>query len=179
MRQPMGVANLGVLERFAYAGEGGYSTLPEGGPYPIPVTYGERVAIYKGVFDYTGPAITVYLHWGLKKGAGDFNNGANLLGGLFVYVPLLIPSATPYNTYLHYEFVGMNLNFTIPDGTPLATYDTYVWLSTKAGSALQADMVELTDGAGKAPDTDAGIIQVVSPIALPKAKGLNVAYIKI
>ncbi|MDP2323981.1 MAG: hypothetical protein Q8N51_08125, partial [Gammaproteobacteria bacterium] len=52
-----------------------------GGVYPIHVVYGERVAVTQMMMDWMGPAGTVYLCWGLKRGAllgVNFDNGAGL-----------------------------------------------------------------------------------------------------
>ena len=172
MNQPMAgrLRYFGPLERYAYGSQ--ISRLAEGGPYPIPVVPGNTVAVYKSVFDYTGPAATLYVCWGLKAG-GNFNNGAGLAGGAswYSFMTMSVP-ATGVNQFVTFTSpLGASARLVIPD-VASAIYDTFIWLSTVA-SPDETKFVQRDSGGGLI-DTDAGVIQI-SQVAKTQARNLQVA----
>ena len=177
MNQPMAgrLRHLGPLERYAYGSQ--ISRLAEGGPYPIQVVPGNTVAVYKAVFDYTGPAATLYVCWGLKAGQGNFNNGANLVGGSswYTYMTMSVP-ATGINQFVTFTSpTGISARLVIPDVAP-ALYDTFIWLST-APTPDESKFVQ-RDSGGALIDTDSGVIQL-SQVARVQGRNLQVAYMKV
>ena len=71
--------------------------------------------------------------------------------------------------------VGFSIRLPITAAIAPGGKDTYVWLAY-APTAVQSQFVILADGAGQAPDTDAGILLV--SIA-ERAQKLEVRYAKV
>ena len=149
-----------------------YSALP--GAYPITVVPGDRVIVDQVSLDWTGPAKTLFICWGIKAGA-DFNNGQGLLGGpsYFAAASFTVPNAPGVWTGLILRTV--NAPLVIPPGIVAGViYDTFDWISY-TGTALQVEMVLPESGAN--PDLDNGILLGATP--LERIREFNVRYVKV
>ena len=156
--------------------KGQVSALP--GSYPIRVFPGETVSVKKVRLEYQGPAATLYLCWGLKKGTGDFNNGENLVEGAFAQDRFSVPDSPSFVE----RIFDITASLFIPLSAGVALYDTYVWLSTD-GTAQEGSMVDRESplfgivSGGKVLDTDSGVVEVLA-IAKKAVRNLEVAYAK-
>lgn len=146
---------------------------------PIEVIYGEIVRVSLVRFQYRGPAMRLFVCWGLKAGTGEYHDGANLaLSGAerFASAGIDIVEALEFRAAEVTVRADLRILPPLPAGR---TYDAYVWLSRGIPSMRQADMVELTDGAGQAPDTDSSVVQVLSEeVQAGQARGLQVRYVR-
>jgi hypothetical protein len=145
-----------------------YARLPEGGPYPIRVVAGDKVKITHSVFDYVGPAQTLWLCWGLKEGT-DFNNGAALApmpNGVFASASFTVPECT---SKTHIDHTNVNPVLTILPAMLSKVYTTFKWISTK-NTSLESDMPS-----GTPIGHDDATVQVMTT----EVTGLDVAYVKV
>ena len=145
----------------------------------IEVLYGDIVRVLRVRFQYRGPAMQLFLCWGLKAGTGEYRDGANLaLSGAerFATSGFTVAESPDYRAIEANVRADLRILAPLPAGR---TYDTYVWLSRGGASMRQADMVELTDGAGMAPDTDKKVVKVMDQsVQVGEARGLQVQYVR-
>lgn len=130
--------------------------------FPIKVVLGEKVAVNRATFQYIGPAQTLWVCWGLKKGTGNFSNGANLMAGVFASASISVPLSTAWTA----KDLTFSAVLTIIAAMTASVYDTYVWIS-KANTSLEADLLVI--------DTDAGVVQILGQAV----KDMQVAYAKV
>ena len=145
----------------------------------IAVLYNDIVRVTLVQFEYRGPAEQLFLCWGLKAGSGSYDNGANLaLSGAARFAS----SRFTVEESLDWHAIEANLQADLRILAPLPagrSYDTYVWLSRAVASMRQDDMVELADGAGMAPDTDANVVEGLDEaVQQGEARGLAVQYVR-
>ena len=141
----------------------GIGSLP--GSYPVRVATGGTVRASRARFRYAGPAITLYVCWGLKKGSGDFNSGENLEDGKFAYASVSVPASV--GEIQTFDIVA-DLRITSAMRTG-RRYDTYVWVATRA-SANEAYILVI--------DTDAGVVEIISSAPeAPIVTELEILYV--
>jgi len=138
------------------------------GTYPISVAPGETVRLNRVRFEYRGPSGALYIHWGLKAGYGDFNNGDNLEGRVFAWAMVSVPAASSWIVVDNAVGADLPISSDIRTGR---TYDTYVWLATRAGTTQETDILLI--------DTDASIVSVAEIPTRAEARGLQVGYTKV
>jgi len=161
----MPVENLGGIR----ISGGGIGALP--GSYPISVYVENVVRANQVTFTYQGPAGVLYLCWGLKAGTGDFNNGANLEGGMWTSTPIYVmESLTPTQFPVYNISADLLITANMRTGR---TYDTYIWFSTN-NSTQEANMLKRLGASERLIDTDSGIVKINSELA---AGSLSVGYI--
>ncbi|MDP2663643.1 MAG: hypothetical protein Q8R28_23250 [Dehalococcoidia bacterium] len=134
---------------------------------PLTVFLGQKVAVTAVRLTYKGPAMTMYLCWGLKAGWGNFNNGENLVGGSsrFASAAFSVPesmTATTYDVTLNPAAV-YTVGTDVPTGR---TYDTHKWIAMQPTSS-EASFV-------RPSDTDSGVVVVQQ--SAPEVSGFDVAY---
>ena len=83
-------------------------------------------------FKYHGPATTLYICWGLKKGRGDFNNGENLAGGPTYFASKSVEVEESLED-VRYDFEDLDVRLKFESGIvePGRSYDCYYWIATK------------------------------------------------
>lgn len=128
--------------------------------FPIVVSPTETLHATRIIFTYGGPAQTLYVCWGLDKGAGDFNNGALLEGGIFasaqISVPDTVAAGDPTKWWQQFDIViDAALDLAQIGGLKSdAGYDVLNWVSRER-SAIEARFATLVD-------TDAGVFYIPS-----------------
>lgn len=133
------------------------------GAYPIKVVVGDKVAVNRVTFQYIGPAQTLWVCWGLKRGT-DFNNGEGLEAGVFASASFSVPLATAWTLIDRTVSAVLTITATMR----AVVYDCHNWIAT-ANTSLEAQILLLD------PSPDASIVQI-----LPQAvKDLEVGYVKV
>ena len=146
--------------------------------YPIRVRVGDRVRANQVKFRYWGPAGTIYLCWGLRKGSGDFNNGDNLAGGARAIGSAAVSVGAGTELLVN---TAIAADLVIPS-TRAGNYATYIWLSTES-SARESAFVR-RHGSSDGLITIDGSVTSGYPIAvveeapvLPGATELEISYV--
>lgn len=122
---------------------------------PPAIYLGDKVTLSKVSFTYTGPARDLFICWGLRKGTGDFNNGANLAGGLWAWGG---PMEVELSTEKKYSFVPKKdfdtkpVLYLDPDAIEAKSYDTYIWVTFGEGTPDEDYILAI--------DTDADAIKI-------------------
>jgi len=138
-----------------------FAALP--GSYPIKVVAGEKIVVNRVTFQYIGPAQTLWVCWGLKRGT-DFNNGDGLEQKVFASASFSVPNCTAWTPID--RTVSAVLTITpamLPD-----IYDCHNWIATE-NTALESKIV-LID-----PSPDADIVKIMRQ----EIQNLEVAYAKV
>lgn len=122
---------------------------------PPAIYLGDKVTLSRVSFTYTGPARDLFICWGLKKGTGDFNNGANLAAGLWTWGgPMSVTESVDkkYRFVPKEDFETKPVFYLDPNLLEAKTYDTYVWVSFGEGTTDEGFILVI--------DTDADAIKI-------------------
>ncbi|HUV51594.1 MAG TPA: hypothetical protein VMW64_00790 [Dehalococcoidia bacterium] len=122
---------------------------------PPAIYLGDKVTLSKVSFTYTGPERQLFICWGLKKGSGDFNNGANLAGGLWTWGgPMEVEAVAgkKYSFTPKKDFETQPVLYLDPDAIEAKNYDTYIWI-TFGEATTDEDFI-------LAIDTDADAVKI-------------------
>lgn len=137
--------------------------------YPIEVVAGETVRVNRMTLDWQGPAMDLYICWGLKPKGGffgvKFNNGENLVDHAWGWAMVSMPDSSYGLTSVD---MSVQADLLITQNMPVATYDTWVWL-TVYPDATEANQLVLDD--------DANIVRIIP--AVIAAGELQVGYTKL
>lgn len=63
------------------------------------VVHGDFVTLDAYSFDWKGSARTLWLCWAARKGDPDWNDGANIPGGRYGYMPIQVQDSTVWKHY--------------------------------------------------------------------------------
>ncbi len=145
------------------------------GSLPLKRVYGQgQVSITEMQCDYQGPGGTLYVIFGFKKGTGDFNNGQNLLDGIFQFQAVGMPVSPSAPQHVTLSMASMLSMYKLPSAVVGRKYDAYVWMSTEPSADESKFVRRLDNPAAGVIDTDAGVLEIVSDVA--KAGGMNVRW---
>ena len=138
----------------ALAGTGLYLAMRK----PPAVRLGDKITLSMVSFEYTGPERAendpLYICWGLKKGIGNFDNGANLAGRLWKWGgPMPVTTAKKYSFIPDKDFEHQPVLYLDPDILEAKNYDTYIWVVNDIAIALE-------DKKFLAIDTDADAVKI-------------------
>lgn len=135
-------------------------------PPTVDVYPGDKVTVGSASFKYLGVEADLFLCWGLRKGTGDFNNGENLLGGLWVWGgPIHVLEALDWKTYniSPQKLETKPIFYLDPDIVAPGDYQTYAWI-TKDEPFVDRDKEFLTIIlTGQKPFSWEGWIRVKNP----------------
>jgi len=104
---------------------------------PAAIYLGDTFSFAKVEFFYRGPETTLWICWGLRDGWGDFNNGGNLVAGLWVSGgPMMVEDVGEFKKYSFVpadDFDKQPAFFFDPNFIEPKNYEPYIWLSTEEG----------------------------------------------
>ncbi|MDP2954257.1 MAG: hypothetical protein Q8O76_13200 [Chloroflexota bacterium] len=130
------------------------------GELPVSKAIGDYLRIPSIQYTWQGPETRFWLCAGLKKGYGDFNNGAILVGG---YYAVTMFTAPPRSTSgVVEQTLSTPLAYSINSGIPTATYDAYVWVIEDAKVQSLGVSAFLDDRGFTLIDVDASVVRVVA-----------------
>ena len=100
---------------------------------PPAIYPGDKITVSYLTLKYRGVEADLFLCWGLKNGDGDFNNGDNLVGGLWTWGgPIHVDEAPDWKEYRlnpQEELEKKPILFLDPDIVEPRSYQTYVWMT--------------------------------------------------
>lgn len=102
---------------------------------PAGAYLGDTLTFSKVDFWYQGPAANLWICWGLRDGRGDYNDGENLVAGLWVSGgPMVVEETAARKRYLFIpeeDFDKQPEFYMDPDYIEPRNYESYVWIANE------------------------------------------------
>jgi len=134
------------------------------GSLPLNKNPGEYLRVTDVQYNWVGPATLFWVLIGLKKGSGDFNDGANLADGKYTVSAFTTPSRGTVGVVQ--QTLSTPVALLIESAWAGRTFDAYIWVVDSALTTLYGAAAFLDDSGFTLIDTDVGVLRVVSGAAL-------------